>query len=93
MEGIKMPSPEEKKAAIEKIRAMEQKVSTLTEEERMYICDMGFFNSVIKGYLIEAMKFADADFSREDIESALRGLKSSFDSTSAAEAAEVYMKF
>ena len=91
-----MRTNEEKKAAreaIQAIQAMEKKAHALTHEERMHICDMGFYNDVIKGYLIEAMKFADADFTREDIESALNGLKLSFDSTTAEEAAAVYLKF
>lgn len=82
---------EEKQAALDKVRAMEKKAFALTNEERMHICDMGFYNSVIQGYLIEAMN--NADFSKAEIERALKGLKWAFDDTTAAEAAEVYQKF
>lgn len=88
-----MMSNEEKKAVVENIQAMEKKAHALTHEERMHICDMGFYNDVIKGYLINAMKYADTDFTKEDIESALRGLEWSFDSIAADEAADVYLKF
>ena len=86
-----MLSKEEKQAAVDKIQAMQKKVSTLTEEERLHICDMGFYNNVIKGYLIEAMR--NADFSKEDIMKALDGLKWAFDETTAAEAIEISLKF
>lgn len=65
----------------------------MTKDERMHICDMGFYNDVIRGYLVQAMKFADANFTKADIESAPRGLNEAFDTTSAAEAETIYMKF
>ena len=91
MEDIKTTTAEEKQAAMDNILAMEKKAHALSDEERMHICDMGFYNSVIQGYLIEAMN--NADFSRAEIERALDGLKWAFDDTTAAEAAEVYRKF
>lgn len=75
---------EEVKAIFEKRRMMDQKASALTNEERLHICDMGFYNDVIRGYLIRAMK--EADFQEEEIERALSGLKWALDSMTAAEA-------
>ena len=86
-----MPTPEEKQASVDKIRAMEQKAHALTDEERMFICDMGFYNSVIKGYLIEAM--SQAELSRDEIIRAIGGLKWALDDMTAAEAVKVYQKF
>lgn len=93
IQEVVMQTEVEQKAATEKFNAMANKLSALSEEERFGFVDMGFANDVIRGYLIEAMKFADADFTREDIESALNGLKWSFDSTTAEEAAAVWQQF
>ena len=62
-------------AAVEKHRQMDEKVFALTEEERMHICDMGFYNDVIRGYLIKAME--NADFENKEIS---RGIISFWDS-------------
>ena len=79
-----MITNEEKKIILNNIRAMEEKVLTLTEDERMHLCDMGFHNDTIRGYLILAMK--NVGFSKDEIERALQGLKSALDDTNAYEA-------
>ena len=77
--------PEENvKAIFEKESMLNQKAYALTEEERLHICDMGFYNNVIRGYLIRAMK--EADFQEEEIERALSGLEWALDNMTAAEA-------
>lgn len=86
-------SKDEIAAIVEEEKRMDAMAYRMTDAERLHIMDMGFYNEVIKGYLIEAMKCADADFTREDIKSALRGLKDSFDLTAAADAIEVYRNF
>ena len=55
------------KAAIEKHRLMDEKAFALTNEERMHICDMGFYNDVIRGYLIKAMENAGFWLNRENV--------------------------
>lgn len=57
----------------------------------MRIMDSGMYNDVIKGYLIEAMR--NVDFSRQDIERALDGLRWAFDELCACDAFENYRKF
>ena len=79
-----MVSKGEKKAAIEKHRMMDEKAFALTNEERLHICDMGFYNDAIRGYLIRAMK--EADFQEGEIERALSGLRLALDCMTAAEA-------
>ena len=59
-------------------------------EDRFSLCDMGFYNEVIRGYLIESM--TNANFSGDEIDRALAGLNSAFDWTTAAEAAEIFRK-
>lgn len=63
----------------------------LTDEQRHALCDMGYFNTVIYGYLIEAMK--NADFTREQIMAVIIGLRNALDATTAAEAEEAYRNF
>ena len=81
---------EEIKAAREKHRRMDEKAFALTEEERMHICDMGFYNDVIRGYLIKAME--NTGFEKKDISRALRGLHHAFDDMDAERAEQHYLK-
>ena len=81
---------EELRAAREKSRVMDEKAFALTEEERMHICDMGFYNDVVRGYLIKAME--NADFEKKEISRALRGLHYAFDDMDAKRAEQHYLK-
>ena len=56
----------------------------LTPEERYHICDMGFFNGAIQGYMIRAMKVAG--FQPDEIRRAVGGLGWALDELTAAEA-------
>ena len=76
------------KAAIEKRKLMDEKAFALTNEERMHICDMGFYNDVIRGYLIKAME--NADFKDKEISRALRGLYHALDDMDATRAEKLY---
>lgn len=66
------------------------KVMNMTEAQRLLLCDLGYYNEVIRGYLIRAMELAE--FDTKDIERALNGLHDTFDCLSAAEARDVYRK-
>ena len=81
---------EERRAVVEKQRQMDEKAFALTKEERMHICDMGFYNDVIRGYLIKAME--NADFEKKEISRALRGLHHAFDDMDATRAEKLYLK-
>lgn len=81
---------EELRAAKEKHRLMNEKAFALTDEERKHICDMGFYNDVIRGYLIKAME--NADFEKKEISRALRGLHHAFDDMDATRAEQLYLK-
>lgn len=83
-----MMEKEEIKAAREKHRLMDEKAFGLTNEERMHICDMGFYNDVIRGYLIKAMQ--EANFEDKEISRALRGLHHAFDDMDATRAERLY---
>lgn len=75
---------------IEKRKQMDEKAFALTDEERMHICDMGFYNDVIRGYLIKAMQ--NADFEEKEISRALRGLHWAFDDVDATRAEKLYIE-
>lgn len=80
----------ERDAAIERHKKMDEKAFALTEEERMHICDMGFYNDVIRGYLIKAME--NVGFEEKEISRALRGLYHAFDDMDAERAEKLYLK-
>ena len=81
---------EELRAAREKVRRMDEKAYALLDEERKHICDMGFYNDVIRGYLIKAME--NVGFEEKDISRALRGLYHAFDDMDAERAEQHYLK-
>lgn len=78
---------EEKQAAAARFKQLSQKAAQLTDEERNFIFDAGYYNSAVRGYLILAMK--EAGFKKEDIRNALTGLHYAMDVASVAEAARV----
>ena len=63
----------------------------LTEEQRDDLCDCGYYNEVISGYLILTMQ--DAGFEGAEIGKALSCLSGVFDDCSAREARQAYQKF
>ena len=82
---IDIISEEEKQAAAARFMQLSQKAAQLTDEEKNFIFDAGYYNSAVQGYLILAMK--EAGFEKEDIRNALTGLHYAMDVTSVAEAA------
>ena len=64
------------------------KIMQLTEEQRFLLCDLGYYNEIIQGYLLSAL--GNAGFNQEDIDNALAGLYRAFDEITASEARKVY---
>ena len=85
-----MMTKEELRAAREKVRRMDEKAYALLDEERKHICDMGFYNDVIRGYLIKAME--NVGFEEKEISRALRGLHHALDDMDAERAEQHYLK-
>ena len=83
-------SEEELRAAREKVRRMDEKAYALLDEERKHICDMGFYNDVIRGYLVKAME--NVGFEEKEISRALRGLHHAFDDMDATQAEALCLK-
>jgi ParB family chromosome partitioning protein len=84
---IDIISEDEKQAAAARFMQLSQKAAQLTDEEKNFIFDAGYYNSAVQGYLILAMK--KAGFEKEDIRNALTGLHYAMDVASVAEAARV----
>lgn len=63
----------------------------LTEAQCHALCDMGYFNTTIYGYMVEALEIAG--FSREDIRKAIGGMRTALDEMTAAEAEEAFRTF
>ena len=61
---------------------------TVPEEVKYQICDMGYFNDAMKGYLIAGMR--NAGFSESEIGRAVRGMREAHDELTAEEAEKVY---
>lgn len=64
-------------------RAME-----VPKDVRYKLCDMGYYNDAMKGYLIEGMR--RMGFSESDIRRAVLGMRSAQDELTAEEAEKVY---
>lgn len=73
------------------IMNMVKKVDALSQEELMFIFGRGYYNDVIRGYLIDAMQRAGLD--HDTICTAVNALYASFDTMTAEEALKKYQRF
>lgn len=64
---------------------------SLSKEQINYLCDGGWYNSTINGYLIKAAE--KADFSREQITALLDGLKEALSDNNKDDADDAYYDF
>ena len=67
------------------------KVRTLSEEQRLLLCDLGVYNDVMKGYLIKTLEFVGYDDGV--ICQVLNCLERALDDNTAKEALEAYHRF
>lgn len=58
------------------------------KDVKMRICDMGYDNDVMKGYLIDGMRMMG--FSESEIRKAVLGMRKAMDEKTAEEAERVY---
>lgn len=63
--------------------------ASVPKEVKYQICDMGYFNDAMKGYLIVGMR--NAGFSESEIGRAVRGMRAAHDELTAEEAEKVYI--
>lgn len=69
-------------------RELLSQAARVPKEVRYKLCDMGYYNDVMKGYLIVGMR--NAGFSESDIGKAVRGMRAAHDEKTAEEAERVY---
>lgn len=58
------------------------------KEVRYKLCDMGYYNDAMKGYMIEGMRIMG--FSESEIRRAVLGMRKAMEEKTAEEAEEVY---
>lgn len=61
---------------------------SIPKDIRYKLCDMGYYNDAMKGYLIKGMR--NAGFSESEISRAVRGMREAHDELTAEEAERVY---
>lgn len=61
---------------------------SIPEEVRYKLCDMGYYNDAMKGYLIAGMR--RMGFTESEIRRAVLGMRSAHDELTAEEAERVY---
>lgn len=61
---------------------------SIPKEVRYRLCDLGYYNDAMKGYLIAGMR--SAGFTEAEISRAVLGMRSAHDELTAEEAEKVY---
>lgn len=70
------PVPENGKKHSQEFNKLLNWAQSLTHEQIDFLCDSGWYNNTIEGYLIAAAK--EADFSKTQIDNLLHGLQKAF---------------
>ena len=86
-----MTYEEEREQAIKEYTELTTWALGLTEKQINHLCDSGYYNDTMRGYLIEAGRNAGLD--REAIKELLNGLRLALSERSKADADRVYMDF
>lgn len=87
---IELPSDDEIKASAQKNKELTDWAQSLTQEQINFLCDSGFYNIAIKGYLIAAAE--NAEISHEKLIDLQNGLSFALDTYNKKNAEELYMK-
>ena len=78
----------DKREWVEKERELLSQALEVPREVRYKLCDMGYYNDAMKGYLIVGMR--KMGFTDAEIRKAVLGMRSAIDEKTAAEAERVY---
>ena len=87
---IELPSDDEIKASAQKNKELTEWAQSLTQEQINFLCDSGFYNRAIKGYLIAAAE--NAEISHDKLIDLQNGLSFALDTYNKKNAEELYMK-
>lgn len=86
-EWIELPTDEEIKGLFAKEKELFEWAQSLTQEQIDYLCNGGWYNNTIRGYLIAAAR--NADFTDEEIKNLLGGLRFALSEKNKNEAEQV----
>lgn len=73
---------------VAKERALMAEAIAVPKEVRYKLCDMGYYNDAMKGYVIIAMR--EAGFREKNIGKVVRGMRTALDEKTAEEAERIY---
>ena len=73
---------------VSKEHALMAEAIAVPKEVRYKLCDMGYYNDAMKGYVMIAMR--EAGFDEKDVRKVVRGMRTALDAKTAEEAEEVY---
>lgn len=73
---------------VAKERLLMAEAIAVPKEVRYKLCDMGYYNDVMKGYVMIAMR--EAGFDERDVMKVVRSMRTALDEKTAEEAEEVY---
>lgn len=90
-DGVPMPTDKEIKEHARRQIELLAWAQSLTNEQISFLCDGGWYNSTIKGYLIRASK--EADFTHEQTKDLLQGLRFALDFMNKEDADKTYKEW
>ena len=90
-EEIILPTPEQKGAWRKESNEKIEWANSLTEEQIDFLCDGGWYNNAIRGYVIAAAR--EADFSNEQINELVNGLRFAFSEKNKRDAEKISRDF
>lgn len=73
---------------VKRERELMSEAASVPKDVRTKLCDMGYYNDAMKGYLIAGMR--NAGFSESEIRKAVLGMRAAHDELTAEEAERVY---
>lgn len=91
VDGILLPTTEQEEQWKKEFAAMMKWANSLSEEQKDFFCDGGWYNNAIRGYLIAAARHAD--FTEKQIKELLGGLKWAFSEKSKRDAEKISNRF
>lgn len=90
-DGVQMPTREEMRAFWQHQRQLDAWAQSLTDEQRKHLCNMGFFNSSVKGYAIRAAQ--EFGMTEDQTRDFLQCMSYALDMLNADEAEKLYCDF
>ena len=90
-EEIILPTPEQEEAWRKESAEKIEWANSLTEEQIDFLCDGGWYNNAIRGYVIAAAR--EADFSNEQINELVNGLRFAFSKKNKRDAEKISKDF